>query len=363
MNVHLTIFRISMIALFPILSVKAEPAETSPGQDNDISVSDWEPDSQLVVPSTSITKAKYPIIDVHMHGHKGGRKPSDFLAHSEVNVSKTVLLAAPLYGETFKRHYEEYVEAYPKHFVVFCSVLTEGIGEPGYIEKATRILEADHKLGAIGIGEVMEKGFGLGDYPDGERIFLTDPYFDPIWRKATELGMPVNIHVADPIAFYQPLDEHNEQWVIANRYRMQGSLLGFDELIDRRNTMLARNPETTFICCHLGNLSHDLGRLAVDLDAHRNMYVDISARTWDLGRQPKTARAFFIRYQDRILFGTDLSPGIKNYISSIRLFETDDEYFVSPGSARHWRSYGISLPDKVLRKLYNENAKRIIPGL
>ncbi|MCZ6673668.1 MAG: amidohydrolase family protein [Verrucomicrobia bacterium] len=207
------------------------------------------------------------------------------------------------------------------------------------------------------------KGFGVGDYSDGTRIFHTDLYFDPIRRKAAELGLPVNIHVADPISFYHPLDEHNEQLASATRFNLQKALLTFDELIDRRNAMMARNRQTTFTCCHMGNLSHDLGRLGRNLDAHPNRYVDILARSCDLGRQPKTARAFFIQYQDRVLYGTDLSPGKDHYLSNIRLFETEDEYFTSPGTVRHWRSYGMNLPDAVLRKLYNENAKRIIPGL
>ena len=225
------------------------------------------------------------------------------------------------------------------------------------------------KNGACGLKVLKTLGLGVRD-AGGKLIAVDDARFDPVWERAGELKIPVLIHTADPVAFFRPINETNERWEELYRHP-EWSFHGKDypqhrELIDARNRVVARHSKTTFICAHMADIPEDLAKLSESLDQHPNMMVEISARISELGRQPYTARKFFLKYADRILFGTDGVPPISELVPHWRFLETWDEYFPYEDNPfppqGFWNIYGIGLPDDVLKKVYYENAQRIIPG-
>jgi predicted TIM-barrel fold metal-dependent hydrolase len=251
--------------------------------------------------------------------------------------------------------------------VVFTSVNWRDIG-PGFGERAAQQLAADVKAGALGLGEI---GKGLGMQVrnrDGSRLKLDDPELDPVWDAASRLKIPVFIHTGDPQEFFQPLDYNNERWLEMalyqdRRYFDRSRYPAFEELMGERDRMLAKHPQTTFILAHLGWHANDLGRLGGMMDKMPNVYAEVGAVLYDIGRQPRFAHDFFVKYQDRILFGKD-SYQPDEYPYYWRVFETRDEYFdYYRDYHAFWKLYGIDLPDPVLRKLYYQNALKLIPGL
>jgi predicted TIM-barrel fold metal-dependent hydrolase len=221
-------------------------------------------------------------------------------------------------------------------------------------------------MGARGLKIAKDLGLSFKD-KSGKLIPVDDPRIDPIWEKCGELGIPVEIHVSDPKAFFTPVDEFNE------RYDELGAHPGWsfygdefpskEEILAQRNRVIARHPNTIFIGAHMGNLPEELHIVANWLDVYPNFYVDIDARISDIGRQPYTARKFLIKYQDRVLFGTDTPCNAEAYRIYYRFLETDDEYF-DPAGGHHlqgrWMIYGVHLPDEVLEKIYNKNALKIL---
>jgi predicted TIM-barrel fold metal-dependent hydrolase len=230
-----------------------------------------------------------------------------------------------------------------------------------------RQLEADIRAGAIGVGEIP-KSFGLTiDKADGTRLRVDDPDLDPLWEAIGRLGVPVFIHTGEPQEFFQPLDFENERWLelalFPDRRNYEPGGLTFDQLMAERDNLFRRHPDTRFIVAHLGWHANDLERAAQMLDAFPNVVVEIGAVLYDLGRQPRAVRDFFIRYQNRILFGKD-SFQPSEYPYYWRVLETDDEYFdYYRDYHAFWKLYGADLPDDVLRKVYYENALRVLPGL
>jgi predicted TIM-barrel fold metal-dependent hydrolase len=238
---------------------------------------------------------------------------------------------------------------------------------PGWVERAVAQLEADVAAGAVGVGEIS-KGLGLSiRKADGTRLRIDDPILDPVWRACARLGIPVFIHTADPQEFWQPIDYTNERWLelglFPNRRYPPEEFPAFEELMTERDEMLRRNPKTTFVIAHMGWHANDLGRLGKLLTELPNVFTEVGAVLYDIGRQPRAARDFFIRFQDRILFGKD-SFQPEEYPYYWRVFETGDDYFdyYRPYHA-FWKLYGIDLPDEVLKKIYYRNALRITPGL
>ena len=333
-------------------------------------ITEYHPRSTLVVPAHLVPRAKFPAVD--LHGHPPTLASPDVVntvgeAMDKLNL-QIMVNATPSSGERLALQIAAVkASRYPNRFVMFASLDLRNVG-PGSGQKIAAQLEADVKAGAVGIGEIM-KSFGLSvKKADGTRLKLDEPELDPVWETAGRLKIPVFIHVGDPAEFFQPLDFQNERWLELSlypdrRYQDRARVPTFEDLMAERDRLFARHPKTIWVVAHLGWHAQDLARLGLMFDRFPNLYSEVGAVLYDLGRQPRNARAFMIKYQDRILFGKDsFQPDEYSYYW--RVFETDDEYFdYYRNYHAFWKLYGLALPDSVLRQLYYANAKKIIPGL
>jgi uncharacterized protein len=266
------------------------------------------------------------------------------------------------FGETFKQQVAKFSS---DRFIVFANIDWSRIDEPEFGRQAARQLEEDVKAGARGLKIFKSLGLTIKD-KTGKFVAIDDPRLDPIWAKAGELGICVAIHSSDPDAFFLPIDRFNERYEELQKHPdwgFYGSQFPSKEtLLRQRNNIIERHPKTIFVALHVANHPENLAEVASWLDRYPNMYVEIGARLNELGRQPYTARRFFIKYADRILFGTDMTPKTSMYRTWFRFLETFDEhfdYFSRPTQGR-WKIYGINLPDNVLEKVYRGNAKKIL---
>ncbi len=257
-------------------------------------------------------------------------------------------------------------EHYPNRFAIFANVDYSGVGSPNWGEQAAAQLEKDVKNGAKGLKVYKSLGLRNNDV-NGNRIPVDDPRLDPIWAKCAELGIPVLIHSADPKSFWDPMDGDNERWLELKthprRLRSATDPVPWQQIIDEQHRMFKKHPKTKFINAHMGWYANNLDRLGELMDEIPNMNVGIGAIIAELGRQPRRAREFFIKYQDRILFGKD-SWQPEEFPTYFRVLETADEYF--PYYKKYhafWAMYGLDLPDEVLKKVYYKNALNLIPGL
>lgn len=327
----------------------------------------YNPPSTLVVPEHKLTQAKYPFIDVH--NHQFGMPDMDLgtliTDMDKLNMKVMVNLSGES-GESLKRSIANVRAHYPTRFIVFANVDFGRVGENGWGEKAARQLELDVKNGANGLKIYKSLGFSVRDI-NGKRVTVDDPRLDPIWKKAGELKIPVIIHTADPKSFWDPMDSMNERWLELathpGRRRSNTDPAPWDTLMAEQHRMFKKHPETTFIAAHFGWYPNNLGKLSELLDEMPNVVVEFGAVIAELGRQPRMAKQFFTKYQDRILFGKD-SWVPEEYATYFRVLETEDEYF--PYHKKYhafWAMYGMGLPDEILRKVYYKNALRIIPNI
>ncbi len=327
---------------------------------------DWEPKSMLVVKETKVMKPRFPVIDIHNHLRNLDNAEHYLQQMDEAGVWICVGLDGHSRNDFYKEHLRVSHSVSEDRFMIFFSPDFSRINEPNFGETEAAKLEDAVRLGARGLKIFKNLGLTLKDNT-GEVVPVDDPRVDPIWAKAGELGIPVMIHVTDPKAFHAgPIDRYNERYDELHEHP-NWSFYGpefpsKDEILEQRNRVMARHPNTIFIGAHVGNLPEELGRVAMWLDKYPNFYIDINARISELGRQPYTARRFMIQYQDRILFGTDTPPDAEAYRVYYRFLETDDEYF-DPTPAHkqqgRWMIYGLYLPDEVLEKIYNKNALKI----
>lgn len=327
----------------------------------------YNPTSTLVVPEHPVTRARFPFIDVHNHqwNMAPGNIEELLKEMDKLNMKVMVNLSGGS-GDNLKSKIDNIKSIAPKRFIVFANIDFRGIGEPGWTEKAVQQLEADVKAGANGLKIFKNLGFSVKD-TDGKRVTVDDPRLDPIWAKCGELKIPVLIHTADPKPFWDPVDEHNERWLEVvthpNRKRGEDNPAPWETLIAEQHRMFKKHPQTTFIAAHFGWFPNDLGKLGKLLDEMPNVVVEFGAVIAELGRQPRQARKFFEKYQDRILFGKD-SWVPAEYATYFRVLETEDEYF--PYHKKYhafWAMYGMGLPDNILKKIYYKNALRIIPNI
>jgi len=352
-----------IITLFAISNIFV----LSQAQTGDLRLLDWEPKSQLVVKETRIIKPKYPVIDIHNH-LKDLVKTEHYLEEmNEAGVWICVGLDGLSENDFYKEHLSVSHSVAKERFYIYFAPNFSKIDEPDFGTKEAKRLEEAVKSGVRGLQIYKALGLTLRD-TKGALISIDDPRIDPIWSKCGELGIPVMIHSSDPKAFHNgPVDKYNERYeeLVKNpAWEYYGTDIPSKEtLLEQRNRVIERHPNTVFIGAHMANMPEDLGRVAMWLEKYPNLYVDIDARLNELGRQPYTARKFMIQYQDRVLFGTDTQPNAEAYRLHFRFLETDDEYFdPTPGHKfqSRWMIYGLNLPDEVLEKIYNKNALKII---
>lgn len=329
----------------------------------------YKPRSMLITSQHHPVKAAVAAIDFHCHWRINTDRDAMIRAMDERGVRFAVNLSGD-HGEkleTMLAHFHDYA---PDRFVIFCSPDFSEVDAQDFAPRMEHFIRTAHARGARGVKIYKNLGLTVRDR-SGRIVPVDDPRFDAIWATAGELNMPVLIHTADPPAFFQPSDEHNERWMQLARHP-DWSFHGddfptYEALLAQRNRVLARHRGTTFVGAHMGSRAGDLAGLAKDLAAHPNFYVDISGRVGELGRQPHAARAFIIQHADRVLFGTDRYPGRPEqprYRIYYRFLETTDEYFdyfdhpFPP--AGEWKIYGIHLPEAVLQRVYHDNAARIL---
>ena len=340
-------------------------------------------------------KARFPAIDAH--NHLFGEAPAAQLLRAMdaagvavfVNVTGNASLPFDGRGYTIRRRplaefIQNYCRPHPRRFACFTMAAfarweeftlfrtpENPSGDPRrWVEQCIAELEQDVRAGARGLKVTKELGLRFRD-TDGSMIPVDDPRLAPIWRRAGELDIPVLIHTSDPLGFFLPADptnEHTPTLLEFPGWSFVGSQFSKMELLAQRDRMIAAHPRTRFLCAHVANLPEDLAAVDRILEEHPNTMIDFSARLDELGRQPYSAREFFLKHQDRILFGVDMPVDPDVYRCYFRFLETRDQYFEYPdylgrwGRCR-WRIYGLGLPERVLRKIYNKNALRVIPGL
>ena len=361
--------RAGWVCLFALLMIAGDDPEDI----RQLKLRDWTPRSMLVVPAHDLEKPKFPAIDVH--NHLGGGKQTltadrvaGYLAEMNAAGVRTVVNLDGGWGDRLKETVEALDNAHPSRFLTFALIDFRGIDDDEWTSRETARLEESFKAGAKGLK--FHKTLGLSyRYKDGRLMPVDDPKLAPIFELCGKHKRPVMIHAADPAAFFTPLDKHNERWHELNEHP---NWLFYGEQFPKRENLLEqfirvvrRHTQTTFIGAHFGNNVEDLATVGRWLDECPNLYVDIDARISELGRQPYTARRFFLKYQDRIMFGTDTTPRREAFRIYYRFLETDDEYFDC--SASHhlqgfWMIYGIHLPDDVLEKVYYKNAERVLVG-
>ena len=336
-------------------------------QAQEMGFEEYNPTSTLVVPGKEITQAKFPFVDVHSHQRDMSVTALEALVQDMDKLNEAVMVnLSGGSGASLKEKLDNINRSYPNRFVVFANVDFDGATDLEWGKRAAAQLETDIKNGAKGLKVFKSLGLRNKD-ADGNRIAIDDPRLDPIWAKCGELGVPVLIHAADPKSFWEDMDSDNERWLELKthprRKRSATDPAPWEQIIQEQHNVFKKHPNTKFINAHMGWLANNLERLGELLEEMPNMYVGISAVIAELGRQPQNARAFFEKYQDRVLFGKD-SWKPEEFPTYFRVLESNDEYF--PYYKKYhafWAMYGLNLPDEVLQKLYYKNAMQLLPGL
>jgi predicted TIM-barrel fold metal-dependent hydrolase len=346
-------------------------------------LTDFQPKSMLHVEETHVPRARYPVIDFHTHiSARRGRPrvpPAELVSvMDKVNLHTMINLTGGT-GETLSENVAAFDRAFPKRFLTMTEPTWARASEPGYAEWQAEELARAKDAGAVGVKILKTLGLYLRDGGEGGPLVkVDDPRFDPMWDACGKLGLPVAIHVGDPEAFFLPIDRFNERYEELGAHPSWSfhgkDFPSFTEILDARDRVFARHPNTTFVALHVAHWAENLKAVGEMFDRFPNVHLEIGARVGELGRQPRTSARFFEKYQDRILFGTDAVPlgvetpqqifGEELYHIYYRFLETEDEYFdyapaPVPPQGR-WRIYGINLADQILRKVYYENAERVL---
>ncbi len=327
---------------------------------------DFHPQAMLHARVTPIERAKFPVIDVHNHindamGIDEHMPPEKVIQVMNAANVRTVVILTGQWGEKLQRVVDEMVKPYPGRFMVFTQIDYSKIDDP-----KAMVADLDDAVRRGARGLKVLKDLGLEDRDkSGKLIAVDDPRLDPVWEECGRLGIPVAIHVTDPEAFFHPIDGHNERYEELIQHPdwsfYDHGFPSKEEVMAQRDHMFAKHPRTTFIALHVANWPENLDYVSQLLDRLPNVMTEFGAREAELGRQSRRAREFFLKYQNRIMFGTDSPPSREMYSNYFRWLETDDEYFDYygyPGQGR-WKIYGMKLPDPVLQKVYYRNAERI----
>ena len=361
---------IIVITVFIYLAI-----DTIQNKQNIMSFEDYDPPSSLVVEGEEIKRAKFPFVDVHSHQWRMPTMDLNELVSEmdEINMGFIINLSGSGFGPQAAKdiYFDESIrnisENQPDRIGLFVNVNFNSIDVENHIESQVKIIRNAVAKGAIGLK--VYKSLGLTNKDSkGNRVRVDDERLGPIWEVCGELNIPVLIHSADPFQFWLPKDNQNERWFELKEkpgrfYGDNSFIPPFEEIIKEQHTIFERHSNTTFINAHLGWMGNDLNKLGRHLDKYPNVMTEFGAVVAELGRQPKTARQFFIDYQDRIMFGKD-SYNKEEFYTYFRILESDDEYF-DYFRKRHafWKMYGLNLPDEVLKKVYYENALRVFPSI
>jgi predicted TIM-barrel fold metal-dependent hydrolase len=395
MNRRQWLYQAGLIAGASQLSMpSAAGQKESPPTPKPLDLSQYEPKSMLQVRESHVERAKFPLVDIHTHISVSTKSeagvelapdrhylgtPQELLPVMDRKNIRAMVNLTGGYEKGLAETVAKYDRAFPGRFYTFAEPSYSRFKSTDYPRLQAQAIEQAHRDGARGLKILKTLGLYLREnITSGALVKIDDPRFDPMWDACGQLNMPVAIHVSDPIAFFTPTDRFNERYEELNNHPdwsfYGGDFPSNEELLETRNRIIARHTKTQFIVLHVGNFAEDLQNVSVNLDRFPNMFVDIAARIGELGRQPRTARKFFDKHQDRILFGTDATPHGDDYPQQVfnnklyeiyfRFLETDDEYFdyapaKIPPQGR-WKIYGINLPDSILRKVYYENAARVL---
>ena len=342
----------------------------------EMSFENYNPPSTLVVPENPVTKAKFPFVDIHSHQRLMTEEQIATLVAEmdEINMKTMVNLS----GRGFSRdpdydgvaNLKSMVKIFNSEalgrFIVFSNINFSNFGAKNWSENAVYELETDVQNGANGLKIYKSLGLRNKDI-DGNRIPIDHPDLDPVWAKCGELGIPVLIHAADPAPFWQPYDSTNERWLELtlrpDRKRGVDNPAPFEQIIAEQHHIFKKHPGTTFVNAHMGWMANDLDKAGKHLDTYPNVNFGIGAVIAEFGRQPRRAKAFFEKYQDRILFGKDAYHK-EEFYTYFRVLESNDEYFPYYKKYHaYWKMYGLGLSDEVLKKVYYKNALRIVPNM
>jgi predicted TIM-barrel fold metal-dependent hydrolase len=331
--------------------------------DVELPLSSFEPRSMLTTAVHEVNRPAVPAIDYH--NHLDAQDPRAVLSiMDECGIERIVNITMQV-GDAALEIVRKFREAAPDRFSTIAWMDWTDVLQPGFFERSVDRLERLAEQGVCGIKLWKDLGLTLRG-GDGRLLRVDDEQLAPLFEKAADLRIPVMFHTADPDAFFQPIDRFNERYeelAAHPDWSFCGSDYSKEVLLGQRDRVFARHPRTTFVAAHVAERAENLSYVGSLLDAHPNLCIDIGARTAELGRQPYTARDFFLRYSDRILFGTDLVPDIQMYRLHFRFLETADEYFEYPSHASRqgrWNVYGLHLPNDVLSKVYRENALRLL---
>jgi predicted TIM-barrel fold metal-dependent hydrolase len=342
--------------------IRSLSAQTPP---EGIRLKDYKPQSIYKIPQSHIAKAKYPVIDMHSHAYANSEAEVARWVKTmdAVGIDKTIVLTAAT-GARFDSLLAVY-NKYPDHFEVWCGFDYSGYDQPGFGPAAVAELERCARLGASGIGEIGDKGWGLKNSTPTKApgMHIDDPRMDPLLEKSAELKMPINIHVAEPIWMYMPMDSTNDGLMNAYEWRLDNrkDIVDHNGMLDILERAVKRHAETTFIACHLANCSYDLDKLGRLLDSYPNLFADFAARYAETAPIPRFVKKFFTKYQDRLLYGTDMGLDEQMYHITFRILETADEHFYETGQfGYHWPLNGFDLDDTTLQKLYRDNALKLL---
>lgn len=334
-----------------------------------ILLKDYHPESALHAAAHEVPRAKFPVIDVHTHTNDargiGDRvDPKEMVARMDRLNIKTVVILTGGWGEDLQKIIDTMVKPYPGRFMVFTMIDWSKIDDPNFSQLMVQQIDDSVKRGARGLKILKELGLGVRD-KTGNLIPVDDARLDPVWGECGRLGIPVFIHVADPEAFFRPIDATNERYEELIEHP-DWSFYGpqfptMQELMAQRDRMFAKHPRTTFVALHFGSWPENLDFVEQTLDKFPNVMIETGAREGELGRQPRRTRALIMKYPERVMFGTDEGASEAMYRNYFRWLETEDEYFPYaqyPAQGR-WMIYGLGLPDDVLEKVYHGNAEKL----
>jgi predicted TIM-barrel fold metal-dependent hydrolase len=358
--VRLITFIISILFVNTLLAQKAE------NNAENITLDQYRPVSIYKTPKANITRAKYPAIDMHSHNYpKTDQEVQQWVSiMDKKGIAKTIILSGQT-GKGFDSVADRYAK-YKDRFEVWCGFDYTGSDKPDWPARAVAELERCFQKGARGVGELGDKGLGelYSDPTPGYGIHIDDPRMKPLIAKCGELGIPINIHVAEDSWMYLPADSTNDGLLNAATWNVDMSdpkKLDHDELVKTLENAVRDNPNTTFIASHLANTCSDLSMLAAIFDKYKNIYADISARYGEIAPIPRYVKAFMEKYADRLVYGTDMGIDEHMYATTFRILESADEHFYERDLFNyHWPLHGLNLSDKTLKKLYSDNARKLL---